>query len=93
MKQVKYLTVFLGDEAMALEARRLVDSQLANGWEISETLSLGMGNSPVDNRIQIQLLHILLKDVVEDVSTLTPPAEEDAEGVAPKVGRPKKEDA
>ena len=66
MKKVKYLTVFLGDEAMALEARKLVDGQLANGWEIVDTLNLGIGNDNMNSRPQIQLLHILMKDVEEE---------------------------
>lgn len=83
MKRVKYLTVFLGDEAMALEARAAVDSQLATGWEIYETLNLGIGTDATSNRTQIQLLHVLLKDV------------EDAPSVAgeAKRGRPAKVDA
>jgi len=63
MKEVKYLTVFLGDENMALEARRLVNGQLEAGWEIVDTLSLGIGNDAMNNRPQIQLLHILMRDV------------------------------
>jgi len=66
MKEVKYLTVFLGDENMALEARKLVNGQLQAGWEIVQTLSLGIGNDAMNNRPQIQLLHVMTRDVVEN---------------------------
>jgi hypothetical protein len=73
MKQVKYLTVFLGSEEMALAAREAVDGQLANGWEIVQTLNLGMGNAALDNRPQIQILHILMRDVPEEKASIGRP--------------------
>jgi len=63
MKEVKYLTVFLGSEEMALEARKLVNGQLEAGWEIVQTLSLGIGNDVMTNRPQIQLLHVMEREV------------------------------
>ena len=91
MKEVKYLTVFLGSESMALETRGLVNGQLAMGWEITETISLGIGNSLVDNRPQIQILHVLLRDVGGATPVAKVEVTEDA--TAPKRGRPAKVDA